>query len=253
MKINYKILLTTLATVYTTFTQAQIGKQIGILYAAPFASADDIAFTGNSGWGLRYGFFAKYSDRMEWNSYFYFSNSSLNNKEMQYNGNNNFSEYIVSETERSNPLYLVGAAYQLTYFVLPDQLGVSAGFILGANFGGAGLSEYDGDAFLSKEPEMFNGKKFRSFDDIKNTGSPDKNLFNPKYEYAFFNYGLKLGLSYTLAEKFVLSADYTFFLNRLYDTSEGTQLDDFMGSPRVRLFELGFTYKLMPSIAKRRF
>lgn len=249
MKKYYKLLLTALIIIYCTNTQAQIGKQFGLLYAAPSVSADGIEFTGTSGWGLRYGFFAKYSDRMEWNSYFYFSNSAVNNKVMQYG----FPEYIVNETERSNLLYLLGAAYQLTYFVLPDQLGVSAGFIVGANFGGTVFSDNDGDAFLSKEPEKFKGKYFSSFDDLKNTGSPDKNFFNPKYEYSFFNYGLKLGLSYTLAEKFVLSADYTFFLNRLYDTSEGTQMDDFMGSPRVRLLELGLTYKFMPSIAKRRF
>jgi hypothetical protein len=256
----YKLVVATLiTTMFCHSVSGQLGKQLGVNLVIPQISSPKLDFTGNAGFGINYSLFAKYSERMEWTTLFTFAQASLTNKQLTAISNSfGGNSYTITETENKLNVLNFGIGYELTYYVIPDALGISAGFALGVNYGeilAATSSDGSGstDNFLTENPENYIGKTYPSFSSLESALDKQKSVFDVAYTSSFLYYGPQIGLSYTLAERYVFKASYLYQLNSFFDTDEAQNLITYLETSNLRLFNFGVAIKLLPSVAAKRF
>jgi hypothetical protein len=240
-KLPLFLLLSSIISIQT-ICHAQLGKQVNLSIAIPSMSKSTVPFDGKMGWGFGYGLFAKYSERAEWTTGFNYTRSSFTNT--AYSINN-----VGIATKSINTTYynLYDVRYQITYYAIPDKLGIMAGFIVGMNISS---SSEKGNSFLTTSQNSLDGISV-SGNEIVALRQSNQILETSDYNGTIFQYGFRFGLSYTLAERYIFSAEYNLFLNDYFE-KEG-DLNDFLGGPNPRLLAFGFGYKFLPNIAKKRF
>ncbi len=248
-----KILLFISLFVISKYPFAQYG---GILFAGaniPKLVTSDINTKTSTGFTISYGAFSNYTDNLQWTSSFGFSQAAL--LFSGYDGlqltNSGFSDLKFVATEKSVNHYLINYDYKLHYYIIPDHLSIMGGIAFSfiytswnkntnADENSFFLSSQNLDQLVLKQQQ------------VRDLIDSYKAIENPEIKTGNFNFGPVVGLDLTIAEKYLLIAQYNLFVNS-YLNGSNNLYSQFIGNGRMGQLQLGIGYKFWATTARKRY
>jgi hypothetical protein len=240
-KLPTSISILSLSTFLSINAYAQLGHglQAGLTFSS--FSNDTLKSTGGMGYDFQYFVFAKYSSKLEWTSGFGVTTAkreeipTINYDPFAPSG---FPEYTLSTTTKN--AFLLNYRYALTYYIIPDVLGITGGIELGtgviSNFG----TSWDGGKYLLQSVDT---------NLISGTNLSSSAYSVSRMEINSFFWAPTFGISYTYDMRYTIAARYHLYGNT-YFSSEDSNLPD---ASRLNLFLITASYKFLPSPKKSRF
>lgn len=194
--------------------------------------------TGGAGFEIGAIAFAKYSDRVEWNTCISFL--SAKRSLTAYSGEVTSGMMSYTPQQVNFNANQINLNYSLLFYAIPDKLAIHAGYDLGfAAFSNiTNFSSYDYDLvyLLKKDPTP------GAYDPYSRLSVKDAGVTT-------FFHGPSFGLSYTHNERYFVYTKYSIFLNNYFE--DETIL--FADEAKLNLLRIGLGVKLLPSAKNKRF
>jgi hypothetical protein len=230
-----------LLLLFTNYAFGQLAKQMSVGLVLPSVSSSSLNMKGKTGFEILYGFSAKYSDRLEWNS-------SVSYIRAPYEIDAYDVEYfptVYTPVKYKAVANVLNYDYNLSYFVVPDIVALTGGAMIGFTVGNSMKDQFNGSVLFSSED-------LTKYNNTTSGAEPSLNKYAPQPDEIFktFNYGFQVGASATLRDRFKFYALYNIYMNPVFDDEAMKKLS---GDPSLRFLRIGFTYKFLPSYKTLRF
>jgi hypothetical protein len=239
MKQQLQIILGLLFIFFATSLHAQIGWAFfGGSSTSSFRGDTMSNSTGGTGFEVGAITFAKYSDRVEWNTSM--SYVSAKRSVTAYKGETVYGSTTYTPQQVNFNANQLNLSYSLLYYAIPDKLAIHAGYDLGlaafSNVTNFMSYDYDLVYLLTKDPNP------GAYDPYARKTVKDA-------EVTSFCHGPTFGLSYTHNDRYFVYAKYSMFLNNYF----GNETTSFADEAKLNLLRMGLGIKLIPSAKNKRF